>query len=467
MSDLHDTQADWLAPAAIEAALADAVADPVRVQEILARARELKGLDFADVAALTLIDSAELCEALFATAREVKEAIYGRRMVLFAPLYISNLCKNECSYCAFRRSNKDIQRHALDMDAIRHEARQLIDQGQKRVLLVAGEGYPAARGGFRYVLDAIEAVYSVTHAHGNIRRLNVNVAPLELEQFHDLKAAEIGTYQLFQETYHRAAYARVHLGGQKTDFDWRCSAMDRAMLAGIDDVGLGVLFGLHDWRFELLSLMQHAAHLEERFGVGPHTISVPRIEPAEGAPLSEAPPAGVSDLDFKKIIAILRLAVPYTGLILSTRESAAMRREACALGVSQISAGSRTNPGGYGADEDSTGQFQLGDHRSLEEVVAELAASGYVPSFCTACYRAGRTGKDFMDLAKPGLIKRKCDPNAVTTLQEYLCDYASPATQQAGSQAIVEALDDMEPKTRRNAEKMLGMIRAGRRDIYC
>ena len=252
MSDLHDTQADWLAPAVIEAALADAVADPVRVQEILARARELKGLDFADVAALTLIDSAELCEALFATAREVKEAIYGRRMVLFAPLYISNLCKNECSYCAFRRSNKDIQRHALDMDAIRHEARQLIDQGQKRVLLVAGEGYPAARGGFRYVLDAIEAVYSVTHAHGNIRRLNVNVAPLELAQFHDLKAAEIGTYQLFQETYHRAAYARVHLGGQKTDFDWRCSAMDRAMLAGIDDVGLGVLFGLHDWRFELL-----------------------------------------------------------------------------------------------------------------------------------------------------------------------------------------------------------------------
>ena len=471
MSDLHDTQADWLAPAVIEAALADAVADPVRVQEILARARELKGLDFADVAALTLIDSAELCEALFATAREVKEAIYGRRMVLFAPLYISNLCKNECSYCAFRRSNKDIQRHALDMDAIRHEARQLIDQGQKRVLLVAGEGYPAARGGFRYVLDAIEAVYSVTHAHGNIRRLNVNVAPLELAQFHDLKAAEIGTYQLFQETYHRAAYARVHLGGQKTDFDWRCSAMDRAMLAGIDDVGLGVLFGLHDWRFEILSLMQHIAHMEDVFGVGCHTLSVPRMEPADGSDVSINPPAPVSDDDFRKIIAILRLAVPYTGIILSTRESAAIRRECYALGVSQISAGSRTNPGGYSEGESgvihAAGQFQLGDHRSLDEVIAELATMGFIPSFCTACYRLGRTGQDFMDLAKPGLIKQKCDPNAVTTFLEYLSDYGSEPARCAGEAAISCELDRMGAKTRRNAEKMLAHIRAGKRDVFC
>jgi 2-iminoacetate synthase len=310
-------------------------------------------------------------------------------------------------------------------------------------------------------------VYSVSHANGNIRRLNVNLAPLSIDDFKSLHAAEIGTFQLFQETYHRPTYASVHLKGKKADFDWRASAIDRAMLAGIDDVGMGVLFGLHDWRFDLLSLMQHNAHLEERFGVGAHTFSMPRIEPAEGAPMSENPPAGVSDMDFKKIIAIMRLAVPYTGLILSTREDAAMRTEGCALGISQISAGSRTNPGGYGADEESTGQFQLGDHRSLEEVVHELASTGYIPSFCTACYRMGRTGKDFMDLAKPGLIKRKCDPNAVTTLQEYLCDYAKPETAAAGDTAIVQVLERMEPKTRRNAEKMLNMIRSGKRDIFC
>ena len=229
------------------------------------------------------------------------------------------------------------------------------------------------------------------------------MAPLPVEEFRQLKDAEIGTFQLFQETYHRATYAAVHTKGKKTNFDWRASAMDRAMLAGIDDVGLGVLFGLYDWRFDLLSMIQHAAHLEQRFGVGAHTVSVPRIEPAQGAPMSDAPPAAVSDQDFKKIIAILRLAVPYTGMILSTRESTAMRREACALGISQISAGSRTNPGGYGADEDSTGQFQLGDHRPLEQVVRELSQSGFVPSFCTACYRTGRTGKDFMGVTIAGV----------------------------------------------------------------
>lgn len=467
MSEIHDTHATWLNPGQIETALAHSNGDAVRVREVLSKSRELKGLDFDDVATLTSIDSEQLLEELFETAKYVKEQIYGRRMVLFAPLYISNLCGNECAYCAFRRSNKDIQRHALDMNDIKQEALRLIEQGQKRVLMVAGEGYPASKGGFRYVLDAIEAVYSVSHERGNIRRLNVNVAPLTVEEFRLLHQAEIGTFQLFQETYHRPTYAAVHTGGKKTDFDWRASAMDRAMLAGIDDVGLGVLFGLHDWRFDLLSMIQHAAHLEQRFGVGAHTVSVPRIEPAQGAPMSDAPPAAVSDQDFKKIIAILRLAVPYTGMILSTRESTEMRREACALGISQISAGSRTNPGGYGADEDSTGQFQLGDHRPLEQVVRELSQSGYVPSFCTACYRTGRTGKDFMDLAKPGLIKRKCDPNAVTTLQEYLCDYAKTDTQQAGERTIVQALDEMDAKTRRNAEKMLGMIKAGKRDIYC
>lgn len=467
MTHIHNTEASWLDPAVVENALANATGDADRIRAVLNKARELKGLNFDDVAELTRIESDALRNELFTTARYVKEQIYGRRMVLFAPLYISNVCANECTYCAFSRSNKDLKRHALDMDEIKSEALQLIDQGQKRVLLVAGEGYSAAKGGFQYVLDAIAAVYSVTHEKGNIRRLNVNVAPLSVEDFQKLKAAEIGTYQLFQETYHRPTYARVHTGGKKQDFDWRCSAMDRAMEAGIDDVGLGALFGLYDWRFELLSLMQHNAHLEERFGVGAHTISVPRIEPAQGAPMSDAPPAAVSDDDFKKIIAILRLAVPYTGLILSTRESAEMRREGIELGISQISAGSRTNPGGYGADEDSLAQFQLGDHRTLQEIVQELASTGYVPSFCTACYRMGRTGVDFMDLAKPGLIKRKCDPNAVTTLLEYATDYGTPETQAACNVAIVQELGSMDEKTRRNAEKMLKMIRDGRRDIYC
>ena len=467
MSEVHDTQATWLDPNVVEQALKTASGDAVRVREILAKARELKGLNFDDVAELAAIENDDLRDELFETARYVKEEIYGRRMVLFAPMYISNVCGNECTYCAFRASNKDIQRHALNMDEIKSEALALIEQGQKRVLMVAGEGYAASQGGFKYILDAIEAVYSVEHENGNIRRLNVNLAPLSVEDFRSLHAAEIGTFQLFQETYHRPTYSEVHVRGKKADFDWRASAFDRAMLAGIDDVGMGALFGLYDWRFEMMSLMQHIAHLEERFGVGAHTISVPRIEPAEGSEMSLAPPYAVSDEDFKKLIAILRLAVPYTGMILSTRESAEMRREAIALGISQISAGSRTNPGGYGADEESTGQFQLGDHRSLEEIVRELAETGFVPSFCTACYRMGRTGKDFMDLAKPGLIKRKCDPNAVTTLQEYLCDYAKPETQAAGEVAIVQVLEKMDPKTRRNAEKMLNMIRSGKRDIYC
>ncbi|WP_245715463.1 [FeFe] hydrogenase H-cluster radical SAM maturase HydG [Propionivibrio dicarboxylicus] len=451
--------------------LQTAKCDEGKIREVLAKARELKGLDAADVAALCQIGSPDLAEALFETARTVKEQIYGHRMVLFAPLYISNVCGNDCTYCAFRSTNKGLVRTALDMDGIRRETLELVRQGHKRLLMVAGEGYSAAKGGFNYVLDAIRAVYDVTEKHGHIRRLNVNLAPLTVDEFKLLKDASIGTYQLFQETYHRETYAAVHLSGKKRDFDWRVTAFDRAMQAGIDDVGMGVLFGLHDWRFEILSMMQHIQHLEDVFGVGCHTISVPRMEPADGSDLSMAPPAAVSDADFKKIIAILRLAVPYTGIILSTRESTAIRRECYALGVSQISAGSRTNPGGYSEGEDANahaaGQFQLGDHRSLEEVIADLAESGFIPSFCTACYRLGRTGQDFMDLAKPGLIKLKCDPNAVTTFQEYLIDYAKEETRCAGEAAIDCELDKMGTKARRNAEKMLSHIKAGKRDVFC
>lgn len=458
---------DWLVAAEVENVLHSAAPDEGKIRDVLQKARELKGLSMEDVAALCHVSSPELVDALFETARYVKEQIYGHRMVLFAPLYISNVCGNDCTYCAFRSTNKALPRTALDMAAIQRDTTELIKQGHKRILLVAGEGYAASRGGFQYVLDAIASVYAVTEKHGNIRRLNVNLAPLPVEDFKLLKDAGIGTFQLFQETYHRETYASVHLSGKKRDFDWRASALDRAMQAGIDDVGMGVLFGLHDWRFEILSLMQHIKHLEETFGVGCHTISVPRMEPADGSDVSMAPPAAVSDDDFKKIIAILRLAVPYTGLILSTRESAAIRRECYALGVSQISAGSCTNPGGYSEGESAAGQFQLGDHRSLEEVVAELASMGFIPSFCTACYRLGRTGQDFMDLAKPGLIKQKCDPNAVTTFQEYLLDYASDTTRTTGEQAINKELDCMGEKARKSSEKMLIKIRSGKRDVYC
>ena len=444
-----------------------ATSDAVHVREVLARARELKGLSMDDTASLMSISDPELLGELFATARQVKEEIYGRRLVLFAPLYISNLCGNECLYCAFRARNKAVQRRALSQDEIAHEVKTLVEQGHKRILLVAGESYP--QEGFHYVLKAVETIYSVHSGNGEIRRVNCNVAPLSVEEFRQLKAAQIGTFQLFQETYHRETYARMHVSGKKKDYDWRVSGMDRAMQAGIDDVGVGVLFGLCDWRFELLALMQHIRHLEERFGVGPHTISVPRLEPALGSDIALSPPAPVSDLDFRKIVAILRLTVPYTGIIMSTRETANIRRETFSLGVSQISAGSRTNPGGYaeGEKEDDAAQFSLGDHRSLDEVVRDVASLGYIPSFCTACYRLGRTGMDFMDLAKPGEIKNHCDPNAVATFLEYLIDYASPETCQTGEALIAQVLENMGDRQRRSAEAMLRHVREGKRDVFC
>jgi 2-iminoacetate synthase len=441
-------------------------ADAVRVREVLAKARAMDGLDGEDVATLMTVSDPELLGELFGAAQFVKDTIYGKRLVIFAPLYVSNLCANECTYCAFRARNTELQRRALTQEEVAREARVLIDQGHKRVLLVAGESYP--REGFSYVLRCIETIYGVTHDKGEIRRMNVNVAPLTLDEFHALKASRIGTYQLFQETYHRATYTGVHLAGKKRDYDWRITAMDRAMTAGIDDVGIGVLFGLFDWRFEVLALMQHIRHLESRFGVGPHTLSVPRLEPASGSDVAEHPPHAVADVDFRKIVAILRLAVPYTGIIMSTRESAHIRRETFALGVSQISAGSRTNPGGYaGAEEFDASQFCLGDHRSLDEVIRDVAEMGYIPSFCTACYRLGRTGRDFMDLAKPGEIKAHCDPNALATFVEYLQDYGSAETRDIGEQCVVRILESMEPDTRQRSVKMVEKVRAGDRDVYC
>ena len=461
MADVSTVQID---DERIVAAIRETGEDAVRVREVLQKALELKGLDETDVAALMNVRSPELLEEIFAAARQVKNEIYGRRLVLFAPLYVSNLCANDCVYCAFRAGNPAVKRRALTQEEVAHETRILIDQGHKRVLLVAGEAYP--KEGLTYILKCIDTVYDVKSEWGEIRRINVNIAPLSIDEFHQLKERKIGTYQLFQETYHRDTYTKVHVAGKKRDFDWRITAMDRAMEAGIDDVGVGVLFGLYDWRYEIMALMQHIAHLEQKFGVGPHTISVPRIEPAVGAEVSEHPPMPVPDVEFKKLVSILRLTVPYTGIIMSTRETPEMRRETLALGVSQISAGSRTNPGGYNEEEYDMSQFSLGDHRSLDEVVEDISEMGYIPSFCTGCYRKGRTGKDFMDLAKPGLIKNYCDVNALSTFVEFLEHYASPATKATGDRLVDQVLEEMPPARRQRAQTSVEDVRSGMRDVY-
>jgi 2-iminoacetate synthase len=467
MTTLDSTTAPFIDEEAITQALAAAQSpEPAVVRAILDKARQIGGLAAADVAVLMSVEEPALLDELFAAARWVKNEIYGSRLVLFAPLYVSNLCRNECTYCAFRTENKALVRRALTQEEIAAEVEILIGQGHKRLLLVAGESYPAE--GLDYLLKAIATIYGVKRGRGEIRRVNVDIAPLTVEEFRRFKAAGIGTYQLFQETYHHATYAAVHRRGVKRDYDWRVTAMDRAMEAGIDDVGVGVLFGLYDWRFEMLALMQHIRHLEKTFGVGPHTISVPRMEPAHGSPLASDPACPVSDADFRKIVAILRLAVPYTGIIMSTRENAETRRETFALGVSQISAGSRTNPGGYATlgEGNDEAQFQLGDHRSLDEVVKDIASLGYVPSFCTACYRLGRTGADFMDLAKPGLIKRHCAPNALSSFTEYLLDYATPATRCAGESLASRTLGDMDDTTRAISGRLLEQVRADKRDVF-
>ncbi len=443
----------------------DRKSDPVRVREVLAAARELKGLDARQVVALIAISDPDLLDELYETARYIKDSIYGPRVVLFAPLYISNLCSNECLYCGFRAGNKDLKRQALTQSQIADEIRILLEQGHKRVLLVSGESYPDE--GFSYILKAIETIYATKIDGGEIRRVNVNVAPLTVEDFKLLKAAGIGTYQVFQETYHPATYARMHRAGRKRDCAWRMTAFDRAMRAGIDDVGMGVLFGLYDWRYEVLAMLRHVQHLENTFGVGPHTLSMPRIEPTSGSDLAASPPYPVSDLDFRKIVAILRLAVPYTGMIMTTREGPEMRRDTLSFGVSQISAGSRTNPGGYGSGiSDHSAQFQLGDHRPLDEVVRDLASMGYIPSFCTACYRVGRTGQDFMELAKPGDIKHRCGPNALSTFLEYLIGYGSTETKSIGEKLIRTQLESMDQRERAIASKLLERVRAGTRDVF-
>lgn len=441
--------------------------DRSELDEILTHALQLKGIGFDEAERLLMVEDEDSIQAILQTANRVKNEIYGKRLVLFAPLYVSNLCNNECLYCAFRKSNHFIPRRTLTQDEILKETQALVAQGHKRILLVSGEGLGEAA--LEYSLKAIDTIYSVKEGNGEIRRININIAPLSVESFKRLKKAKIGTYQLFQETYHYDTYKKMHIRGPKTDYIYHLTAMDRAMEAGIDDVGVGILFGLHDYRFEIMALLQHIRHLEETFGVGPHTISIPRIEPATGSDIASHPPFPITDTDFKKIIAILRITVPYTGMILSTRENAQIRKEAISLGISQISAGSRTNPGGYTHPdvEESGEQFSLGDHRTLDDVIRDIASMGYIPSFCTGCYRMGRTGADFMDLAKPGLIKHFCLPNALTTFKEYLVHYAQAQTRTQGLKLIEEMLLDIpDNSVREKTRENLLRIENGESDFY-
>ncbi len=436
------------------------------LKQILNKALELKGLGLEDVAALLRVKDHDQIYEIMETAKKVKQDIYGKRLVLFAPVYTGNKCVNNCVYCSFRRDNHLIKRKILNMDEIATEVKTLLRDGHKRILLICGET-PA--NDINYICEAIRTTYAVRENGQYVRRINVELAPMSVEDFRRLKAEKIGTYVCFQETYDPILYKEYHpAGSPKADYENRLLVMDRAMEGGIDDVGLGVLFGLADYRFEILALMEHAHHLEEAFGCGPHTISFPRIEPAEGAPLPDNIPHKVSDDDFKKIIAIIRIALPYTGIILSTRENDDMRTELFNYGISQISAGSRTNPGAYASEEEHTGsQFQLGDHRTLDEVVSGMIDAGYIPSFCTGCYRKGRVGHDFMDLAKPGLIKEFCMPNALFTFREYLNDFASPETKEKGYKLMKELIAGVEkPALKKTIETNVAKIDEGERDIY-
>lgn len=435
-----------------------------KVEEILNKALELKGLDLKDSAMLLNIEDDNLLNKVFSAAKQLKEKIYGKRIVLFAPLYLNNYCVNNCLYCAFRVANKEMERRQLTADEVVEEAKIIMNQGHKRILLVAGEDLK--RSNLDYIQEIIDKIYEKKVFNGEIRRLNINIAPLDVEGFKRLAGMGIGTFQSFQETYHPEVYKQMHISGPKSNYQWRLETMNRAIEGGIKDFGIGALFGLCDYRFEVLATLMHADYLDKTFGVGPHTISIPRIEYAEGSDVAKNPPHAITDKQFKKIIAVLRLTVPYTGIILTTRESAGFRKECLELGVSQVSAGSKTDPGGY-SNKHATPQFQVGDTRTIEEILLELVQGGYMPSFCTSCYRKGRVGKDFMDLAKPGLIKRFCNTNAILTFQEYLNDYAPEELKKAGESLIAkEILDIDDEKIKSEIEKRLVRIQKGERDLY-
>lgn len=435
------------------------------VFEILEKAKKAKGISHREAAVLMACEIPEANEAVRKLAMEIKEKFYGRRIVMFAPLYLSNYCVNGCTYCPYHFKNKHIVRKKLTQEEIRQEVIALQDMGHKRLAIESGED--PVNNPLEYILESIDTIYSIKHKNGAIRRVNVNIAATTVENYTRLKDAGIGTYILFQETYNKEGYEKLHPTGPKHDYAYHTEAMDRAMAGGIDDVGIGVLFGLQMYRYELVGLLMHAEHLEAVHGVGPHTISVPRICPADDIDTNDFSDAVPDDI-FEKIVAIIRIAVPYTGMIISTRESQNTREKVLKLGVSQISGGSRTSVGGYTEPvrDDSSAQFDVSDTRTLDEVVNWLIRLGYIPSFCTACYRAGRTGDRFMKLLKSGQIVNCCQPNALMTLKEYLEDYASEDTQKIGEELIKKEVMTIPNETVRNkAMEYLKELHDGKRDF--
>ena len=440
--------------------------DRALIEEILKKAEEGNGISHRDAAVLIEVADKEYEVRMYEIARRLKERIYGNRIVMFAPLYLSNHCVNGCVYCPYHAKNKTIPRRKLTQEEIRREVIALQDMGHKRLALETGE-HPKLSP-IEYVLESIDTIYSIHHKNGAIRRVNVNIAATTVENYTRLKDAGIGTYILFEETYDREAYERLHPTGPKSDWAYHTEAMDRAMMGGIDDVGIGALFGLSNYRYDVVGILMHAEHLEARFGVGPHTISVPRIRPADDIDPKDFPDA-VTDEVFRRIVAVLRLAVPYTGMIVSTRESKRSRELVLDVGVSQLSGGSKTSVGGYAEgieDAEESAQFDISDNRTLDEIVGWLLDLNYIPSFCTACYREGRTGDRFMSLAKRGMIGNCCAPNALMTLAEYLEDYASPGVKVAGAQ-MIDRLTRIIPseKVRRITEDNLRAIAEGKRDF--
>ncbi|MDF2674003.1 MAG: thiH [Clostridiales bacterium] len=436
------------------------------IESIIEKAKNMKGVSHREAAVLLECDLEDENEKMYKLAREIKQKFYGNRIVMFAPLYLSNYCINGCVYCPYHFKNKHIQRKKLTQEDIRREVIALQDMGHKRLALETGED--PINNPIEYILESIKTIYSIKHKNGEIRRVNVNIAATTVENYKKLKDAGIGTYILFQETYNKKSYEELHPTGPKHNYAYHTEAMDRAMEGGIDDVGIGVLFGLNLYRYDFVGILMHAEHLEAAMGVGPHTISVPRIRPADDIDPNDFSNA-ISDEMFEKIIAILRIAVPYTGMIISTRESQKTRERALALGISQVSGGSKTSVGGYDEPEpenENSAQFDVEDKRTLDQVVNWLLELGYIPSFCTACYREGRTGDRFMSLVKSGQIANCCQPNALITLKEYLEDYASTDTKEKGEKLIKEELNRIpNEKVKNTAVKYLNEVGSGKRDF--
>ncbi|NSW93726.1 MAG: [FeFe] hydrogenase H-cluster radical SAM maturase HydG [Bacteroidales bacterium] len=440
--------------------------DKSQVRDVISKSLSKKRLTLKETAVLVNASDPDLIEEIKEGARELKKRVYGNRIVLFAPLYIGNKCTNNCQYCGFRISNKEAVRKTLTDEEIIKEVEALEDNGQKRLILVYGE-HPEYSAD--YIAHTVRLVYGIKKGNGEIRRVNINAAPLDIEGFRKVGEAGIGTYQIFQETYHPEAYKWYHLGGKKKDYAWRLTALDRAQEAGIDDVGIGALFGLYDWRFEVLGLVRHANHLEACYNVGPHTISFPRIKDA--LQLKINPQYQTNDDEFARLIAILRLAVPYTGLILTAREAPDLRREVMQYGVSQIDGGTKLELGSYSESKNeeqnlNREQFRINDSRSLGEVIDELLTLDYIPSFCTSCYRMGRTGEHFMEFSVPGFIKRFCTPNAILTLSEYLCDYATEEIAEKGWKVVEKNLATLDTNVMQKTREKIERIKKGERDIY-